>query len=153
MTKAPEVHLTSRLVVRHLTGRFGGEPGPPKIRVHSVLFPTKTYSILTHIMTKAPEVHLTSRLVDRHLRGRFGGDVGRRSDQRSVMPAFHLTVIFLGIAKIVSDLQPPKTEKPKSMHSKSLQAAACHATGPCKQHNIHLTDIRRLNICQTCSHP
>ena len=46
-----------------------------------------------------------------------------------------------------------ETEKPKSMHSKSLRAASCHGTGPCKQHSIHLTDIRRLNICQTCNHP
>ena len=49
--------------IRHVTGRFGGPPGPPKNRQHSVLFPIKPYSMCKHIMTIAPKVHLTNRLV------------------------------------------------------------------------------------------
>ena len=39
-----------------------------------------------------------------------------------------------GIAEYLSDLQPPKTAKQTTMHSKSLRAASCFEAVPCKQH-------------------
>ena len=39
-----------------------------------------------------------------------------------------------GITEYLSDLQPPKTAKQTTMHSRSLRAASCFETGPCKQH-------------------